>query len=111
MNQPLPNDIVARVRRDFGERADAVLSLLLGCRRVGSSDHIDDRLVRCIVFTARGDESRVGQLIELGRQDYWEVISAAEFDDSHFRQLRDFDRPFESADIVHPIVAPDRRPW
>ena len=111
MNEPLPDDVVARVRRDFGGRADAVLDLLLGCRRIGGSGYTGDRLVRCIVFAARGDESRVGQLIELGQRGYWDEIAAAEFDDSQFRLLRDFSRPFDSADIVRSNVSPDRRPW
>ena len=88
MNDPLPPDVMARLNQDFGSRADAVAARLLDCRRIG--DYMGDRLVRCIVHAADGEELRVQQLIELKRQDYRDVIVAGEYDGSkrHIRDLR-----------------------
>jgi hypothetical protein len=99
MNEPLPPDIVDPVLHDFTGQAQPVLGLLSACRRVGGPDYFGDRLVRCVVFAARGDESRIRQLIELGRQDFRNVIMAAEYDVPGVRRLRDFNRPFESAEL------------
>ncbi len=85
MNDPLPLDVMARLNSDFGDRTDAAAAILLACRQIG---HIDDRLVRCIVYAARGDESRVRDLIELAQQDYRDVIVAGEYDEA-MRQIRD----------------------
>lgn len=101
MDEPLPSDVVEQLRHDFGDSADVVALLLLACRRLGSSDFIGDRLVRCIVFATRGDESRITRLIELERQDFRDVIMAAEYDALGLRRLWDFNRPFGDAAIVY----------
>ncbi|HWL07978.1 MAG TPA: thioredoxin family protein, partial [Planctomicrobium sp.] len=100
--QSLPVDVLERVDRDFGNAADAVSDLLLACRRIGSPDYIGDRLLLCLVFAARGDESRIRQLMELARQDFRDVVMAAEYDELGLRRLRDFNQPFGSADILEP---------
>ncbi len=107
MDEALPTDVVEQLRRDFGNRAEAVSALLLARRRLGSSDYIGDRLVRCIVFTAHGDETRVPLLIELERQDFRDLIMAAEYDAIGMRRLWDFNRPFRSAHIAELGEAPD----
>lgn len=66
----------------------------------GSPDDIGDRLLRCIVFGAQGNESRLRQLMELVRQDFRDVIMAAEYDELGLRRLRDFNQPFGSAEII-----------
>lgn len=96
--EPLPVDAVDRIRRDFGVRAMAVQEFLLVHRRTGSSDYIGDRLIRCIVFSANGDEQRLRHLIELEQWDHRDVIMLAEYD-GITKRLRDFNRPFESAEI------------
>lgn len=100
--QPLPIDVQERVDQDFGKSADAISNLLLASRRIGSPDYFGDRLLRCFVFAAQGNESRLRQLIELARQDFRDVIIAAEYDELGLRRLRDFNHPFGSADIVEP---------
>jgi hypothetical protein len=88
MNDPLPLDVIDRLNSDFGDRANAVASLL-----TGSADRIGDRVVRCIVYAARGDESKVQCLIELARQDYRDVIIAGEYDEV-MEQIRDLRASF-----------------
>ena len=83
MDDPLPLDVTARLKADFGERADAAAALL----------HVDDPceyIVRCIIHAARGDESKVQHLIELNREDYRDVINAGEYDElkGRIRDLR-----------------------
>ena len=44
--EPLPVDVLERLARDFGERAAAMVALLLARRQCNSNDFIGDRLVR-----------------------------------------------------------------
>jgi hypothetical protein len=71
-----------RLVQDFGDRADSVAVCLLNCRRIGSPDYIGDRLVRCIVQAAKGNERRVQELIVLEREDVRDVIGLGEYDGS-----------------------------
>jgi hypothetical protein len=88
VDDPLPLDVLDRVTSDFGDRAQAVASVLLARRRIGSADFLGDRLVRCIVHAAGGDEQHIQPLLDLARQDYRDVIAAGEYD-SAMRQVRD----------------------
>ncbi len=92
-------DLVLRVQRDFGERAGKVLNILRTCRS-GGSDYLGDRVARCVVFAAAGDESRLMALLELWRQDFRDVIMAAEYDRLGILHLRDLNLPFEKADFA-----------
>lgn len=88
MEEPLPVDVLDRLTRDFGDRADAVAARLLARRRIGSTEFLSDRLARCIVHAAFGDEQRVQQLLELARDDDRDVIVAGEYDGA-MRQVKD----------------------
>jgi hypothetical protein len=102
MIEPLPAGVVEQLLRDFGSCAEPVAALLLACRRLGGPDYIGDRLMRCIMFAARRGESRVPRLIEQERQDFRDIMMAAEYDALRVRHLRDFNRPFGIADIAEP---------
>ena len=91
--EPLPLDVLDRLTRDFGERADAVAGLLLAHRRIGSADFVDDRLVRCIIHVAEADEQRAQQLLDLAVQDYREAIVAGEYDGA-MRRVKDLRASF-----------------
>jgi hypothetical protein len=93
VEEPLPHDVLDRLTRDFGARADGVAALLLARRRIGSADFLGDRLVRCIVHAAGRDEQRVQQLLDLERQDYRDVIVAGEYDGA-MRRVRDLRATF-----------------
>jgi len=77
--EPLPEDVVTRVQQEYGERADEVLSLLHQRRRRGDGDFFGDRLIRCVVFAAQGDISRLTPLIKLGIEDDRNLIIAGEY--------------------------------
>src|SRR6516165_9477777 len=93
MEEALPGDVLDRLARDFGNPADAVAALLLARRRIGSVDFLGNRLVRCILHAARGDEQRIQRLLDVARQDYRDVIMAGEYDHA-MRQVRDLRASF-----------------
>jgi hypothetical protein len=93
MDEPLPLDVMARLESDFGNRADAVAALL-AARQSGHSYRLNDHLVRCIIWAARGDESKVQQLIEHALQDYRDVILFGEYDGDCDRHVRDLSHSF-----------------
>lgn len=91
MNEPLPIDVRDRLIHDFGERADVVAALLIARRQNDIEDFIGDRVLRCIVQAASGNEHRLPHLLELAKQDYRDVIVAGEYDEDmrQIRSLRD----------------------
>jgi len=107
MNEPLPEDVVNRVREEYKERADEVLLLLLARREIGSGEFFGDRLIRCVVFAAKGNLSRISELIALGLRDYRDLIMAGEYDHKSNRRrdltasfLVDGDQNFWIADLA-----------
>ena len=78
MDEPLPPDVLAQLQHDFGVHAEAVAARLLAFRQIGRSDYIGDRLVRRIVFAARGDENRVPQLIEFCKEHNLKMLTVAD---------------------------------
>jgi hypothetical protein len=93
MEEPLPQDVLDRLSRDFGDRADAVAALLLAHRHIGSGNFLGNRTIRCIVYAAGGDEHRIQQLLDPGRQDYRDAIRAGEYDGAG-RRVRDLNATF-----------------
>ena len=92
-----PPDIVARVIKDFP--ADA-----LGAVHLGLEDLRSDRLARCALFLANGSVPKLQDAVALGKEDYRDLIMAAEYDSFHI-QLRDFNRPFGSEIVPNPLEA------
>jgi hypothetical protein len=85
-SDPLPPDILERLSQDFGDRAEAVASLLL-------NEYPGDWLVRCILWLAKGDEQRVQQLMERARMDVRDVLWNAQ-EDLGGRRVRDLSVSF-----------------
>jgi hypothetical protein len=90
-----PRDIVDRVVEEFP--ADA-----LGAVHLGLEDLRSDRLARCALFVAKGSGPKFHEAVALGKEDYRDLIMAAEYDSFHIR-LRDFNRPFGSETIFNPL--------
>lgn len=87
----MERDIEARVAADFAsaDRGEALglLELLkteLGCH---------SRVLRCVLFLARGDLSCLARYADTARADWRDVIYWAEYDQAD-RQVRDFNQPF-----------------
>ena len=88
----IPQDIISRVRQDFPQDSGTILSRLLALQREGG-DFASERLLRCLIYAARCDVSRIEPLIELGRQDYRDLIVAAECNEQ-WEHVRDMNQPF-----------------
>jgi hypothetical protein len=97
----LPEDILARVREDFGpERADEVYRYLLDRVPDGLPNGTRPRHLRCILYLAQGDRALLDRYIELCLQDTRDVMLQAEYETrrgSDLRRVRDFAKPFDQA--------------
>jgi hypothetical protein len=74
----LPEDIVARVREDFGEDDGLLVLHELKSLRGDGDDHYGDRILRCIVALANGSLKKFDEAISLTRFDWRDTIVAAE---------------------------------
>jgi hypothetical protein len=96
--QPLPADVAERIPRLFPNEADAVARQLSQLRNEDSR-LFGDRIIRCIVFCASHyPGTNIDQWIEQARNDYRDLIVAAEYDRDD-NQLRDFNRSFRDEDF------------
>ena len=86
----VPEDINLRINLDFPDPEERALVASI------ISDLTTDfppRILRCVLYVARGDLDRLGEAEKLARIDYRDLIVAAEYDDS-YKQVRDFNHPF-----------------
>ena len=90
-----PRDIIERVSTEYP--ADAI-----GQVHLWFEDLKSDRLSRCALFIAQGSLEKLEKAVAMGKEDYRDLIMAAEYDSFHI-QLRDFSRPFGSEDIENPL--------
>jgi len=92
-------DISRKVQNDFQSTEEAELALAV------LADFVDefagyyrrppgDRLLRCIVYVAKGDLASLDKAINLATIDYRDMIVWAEYDDD-LQRVRDFNLPFE----------------
>jgi hypothetical protein len=88
----LTPDIEIRVAADFTpEQRNETLSILeLLDEELGGGNY---RVLRCVLFLARGDLARLVHFADRARSDWRDVIYWAEYDDQD-RQVRDFNQPF-----------------
>ena len=91
----LPEDIAARIRHDFPAAAvESVVGLLAGLQRE-DPQLFGSRVLRCLVFLARGQLTKLAEWVTLARTDYRDLIVAAEYDENQ-QQVRDFNKPFNN---------------
>jgi hypothetical protein len=93
-------DILAQVQKDFGAEAGKALALL--ARALPEAQ----RVLRCIVFLAKGNLEELSSLMTAAATDYRDVIFWAEYVDHeapHPRQVRDFNRSFLNAESTLPV--------
>jgi hypothetical protein len=92
----MKTDIQKKIAQDFGGDAPAALSLLQAfCE--GIDQPAGDRLLRAMVFLARGRLEKLEQAVGLARIDDRDVLWQAEYDGGMERCF-DFSRPFEEFD-------------
>jgi hypothetical protein len=82
------------VKRGFSEDATAMLERLEGLRRE-DVQLFGDRIIRCLIYcTYLYPKHSLENWIKQARFDWRDLIVAAEYDRS-WKQLRDFNQPFE----------------
>lgn len=87
----LPDDIVAKVARDFRAPADRE-RVLHALANLGVPER--DRVARCVLFCAAGDLTQFGAMEALARLDYRDAIMCAEYEHPSCKRVRSFTGPF-----------------
>ena len=94
----MKTDIYQKIENDFGPEAKLAIEQIeiLDARSKGL---VSDRMLRAMVFLAKGDIERFKQVIELGRTDYRDVLWQAEYDFGE-EQLYDFKKTFHELKLM-----------
>jgi hypothetical protein len=94
----MQTDIYQKIEKDFG--FDSKLAIeqieILDARSKGL---VSDRMLRAMVFLAKGNIERFKQVIELGRTDYRDVLWQAEYECGE-EQLYDFNKTFHELKLM-----------
>ena len=91
------DDIIVRINTDFGESANKATTMLIDA--IAKVDYLKtDRVIRCIIFLAKGNLTDLSKYIETAAFDTRDVMHWAEYEklngDLNFRRLRDFNKTF-----------------
>ena len=90
----LARDIWGKVNKDFETPEEAALALSVLSDFVDQNQELaSDRILRCIVFVAKGDLNRLEKAIDLAKEDSRDLIVWAEYDEKSER-VRDLTNPF-----------------
>ena len=92
----LPDDVLARARRDFPAARHAEVIAALEGLATTTREHA--RVARCVLFVANGSLEEFERMIALAHTDYRDAIVQAEYDRND-RRLRDLTLPFEVNDL------------
>ena len=94
----MKTDIYQKIESDFGSDLKQAIEQIeiLDARSKGM---VGDRMLRAMVFLAKGDIERFKQVIELGRTDYRDVLWQAEYDCGE-EQLYDFNKTFHELNLM-----------
>lgn len=91
------DDIVTRINSDFGENASKATALLLDA--ITKVDYLKtDRVIRCIIYLAKGDLIDLNKYIETATFDTRDVMFWAEYNGTSGnespKRVRDFNKTF-----------------
>ncbi|ABD81076.1 hypothetical protein [Saccharophagus degradans] len=94
----MKTDIYQKIERDFGNDIKLALEQIeiLDARSKGL---IGDRMLRAMIFLAKGNLERFKQVIELGRTDYRNILWQAEYDCGE-EQIYDFNKTFHELKLM-----------
>jgi hypothetical protein len=94
----MKTDIHQKIARDFGQDLKQAIEQveMLDARSKGL---INDRLLRAMVFLAKGNMKRFKQVIELGCTDYRDLLWQAEHDCGE-KQIYDFNKTFHELKLL-----------
>ena len=94
----MKTDIYQKIEKDFGSDLKQAIEQIniLDARSKGL---VSDRMLRAMVFLAKGNIERFKQVIELGRTDYRDVLWQAEYDCGE-EQIYDFNKTFHELKLM-----------
>jgi hypothetical protein len=92
------DDIKARIQTDFGENSITATTMLIDA--INKVDYLKtDRVIRCILFLAKGNLTDLSKYIETATFDTRGVMLWVEYEklrgDFNYKRLRDFNNTFE----------------
>jgi len=92
------DDIIKRINSDFGERATEATKLLFDA--INKVDYLKtDRVIRCIIYLAKGNLTDLNNYIESATIDTRDVVLWAEYtgiDETKIpKHIRDFNKTFD----------------
>jgi hypothetical protein len=92
------DDIIARINTDFGENANKATTMLFDA--ISKVDYLKtDRVIRSIIFLAKGNLTDLNKYIETATFDTRDLMLCAEYEklngDLNFKRPRVFNNTFE----------------
>ncbi len=92
------DDIIARINTDFGESANKATTMLSDA--IIKVDYLKtDRVIRCIIFLAKGNLTDLDRYIEAATFDTRDVMLWAEYEglkaNENPKRVRDFNKTFD----------------
>lgn len=91
MKMNLPDDIKARIERDFSDNGEKSLVIKI----LSDLDVKErDRVIRCILYASGGSLDRLRKLWLLAKTDYRDVILAGEYEFPSGERVRNFNESF-----------------
>jgi hypothetical protein len=96
------DDIYIKIHTDFGVNANMAATMLMDA--INKADYLKtDRVIRCIIFLAKGNLTDLGKYIETATFDIRDVMLWAEYEklsgDLNYKRLRDFTNTFDECTI------------
>ena len=91
------DDIIERINSDFGENASKATTMLLDA--INKVDYLKtDRIIRCIIYLAKGNLTELDKYIETATFDPRDVMFWAEYvgigENEKPKRVRDFNKLF-----------------
>jgi hypothetical protein len=92
------DDINKRIQIDFGENSTKARTMLINA--IDQVSYLNtDRVIRCIIFLAKGDLTDLNKFIEKATYDTRDVMLWAEYDklsdELNYKRQRDFNKTFD----------------
>lgn len=88
----LPEDIINELGKDFVDYSE-FLNIKQKLEVFYNTFEDSSRIIRCILYLAKGDYHNIQYLIEVAMNDWRDLIFQAEYD-SGWNHIRDFNQPF-----------------
>jgi len=96
-------DIQQRIKLDFKDSASNANELL--SKAISETDYLkNDRVIRCIVFLAKGDLNKLEKYLKTAIIDTRDVMLWAEYEEqegeSNFKRIRNFNNTFDKCQLI-----------